>query len=299
MTEPAVVAPEPAAPTEQVTTPTVPVVTPTPTPPPVDWRASLPSDLQQHPTLADTASVESLARQHIEQAALIGRKGIIPPADDSPEEAERYYNELGRPVKPDLYTFGSLDPTARTPETNEFLDGLRPVFHGVGVTDKQADAVTKGWMDIVAKDQADKAQAHDERAKLTVADLQTKWGLAYEPRHEMAKRAGNQIFGEAGMADFAAAIVPDGSRVGDSAGFIENLYENHGKYMDEDSLVSGSPGSAVMDPAGAQAEIDKLLADKEFAGVDGPYYDTNHKEHGAAQAKMKALYAQVHPEQGA
>jgi hypothetical protein len=98
------------------------------------------------------------------------------------------------------------------------------------------------------------------------------------------------------MAAFAAAVMPDGSRVGDSAGFIENLYENHGQYMKEDGLVSGSPGSAVMDPASAKAEIDKLMLDKDFTG---PYYDANHREHDAAQAKMKALYAQVHPEQGA
>jgi hypothetical protein len=252
--------------------------------------------LQNHPSLADTKTLESHVRQNIEQAALIGRKGVIPPADDSPEEINRYYNELGRPVKPDLYTFGSLDPASRTPETNGFLDSLRPVFHESGITDKQADGVTKAWMDIVAKDQADKSQAHDERARLTTADLQKKWGLAYETRHELAKRAGNSLFGEEGMAAFAAAIMPDGSRVGNSAGFIENLYENHGQYMKEDGLVSGSPGSVVMDPAGAQAEIDKLMLDHEFTT---PYYDTTHREHGAAQARLKALYAQVHPEQGA
>jgi hypothetical protein len=252
--------------------------------------------LQNHPSIADTKSVESLTRQYIDQGKMVGAKGIIPPADDSPEEMERYYNELGRPVKPDLYKFGSLDPTTRTPEVTSLLDQLRPVFHGHGITDKQADGVTKAWMDIVAKDQADKAQAHDERAKLTTADLQTKWGLAYESRHELAKRAGNNLFGEEGMAAFAAAVMEDGSRVGDSAGFIENLYENHGQYMSEDQLVSGSPGSAVMDPASAQAEIEKLMLDKDFTT---PYYDNTNREHDAAQAKMKALYAQVHPEQGA
>jgi hypothetical protein len=90
--------------------------------------------------------------------------------------------------------------------------------------------------------------------------------------------------------------MPDGSRVGDSAGFIENLYENHGKHMAEDGLVTGAPGAAVMDPAGAQAEIDKLMLDKDFTT---PYYDATHREHAAAQEKMKVLYAQVHPEQGA
>jgi hypothetical protein len=262
----------------------------------VDWRASLPSDLQAHPSIADTKSVESLTRQYIDQGTLIGRKGVIPPADDSPEEMDRYYNELGRPVKPDLYTFGSLDPTTRTPEVTSLLDQLRPVFHGHGITDKQADGVTKALTEITAKEEADKAQAHDERAKLTTADLQTKWGLAYAPRHELALRAGNQLFGEEGLANFAAAIMPDGSRVGDSAGFIENLYENHGKYMAEDGLVTGAPGAAVMDPAGAKAEIDKLMLDKDFTT---PYYDATHREHAAAQEKMKVLYAQVHPEQGA
>jgi hypothetical protein len=299
MTEPAV-APTPTTGDTQPALPMEPVaapVEPTPTPAPTDWRTSLPADLQNHPTLSDTKSVESLARQHIESAAMIGRKGIIPPADDSPEEQTRYLNQLGRPESADLYKFESVDLASRTPETIGFLDSLRPSFHARGLTDSQADGITKDWLDVVAQDQADKAQANDERAKITTADLQKKWGMAFEARREMAARAGKHLFGEETLSQFAEAKLPDGSRIGDHPDFIEKLYDNLGAHMTEDELVSGSAASSVMTPESAQAEIDRLLVDKDFAGSDGPYYNTNHPEHQAAQGKMKSLYAMVSPPQ--
>ena len=291
MTEPAVApAPEP--------TPAVPaappaVVEPTPAAPPTDWRSSLPTDIQNHPSIADTKSVESLTRQYIDQGTLIGRKGVIPPADDSPAEMTRYYTELGRPVEPTGYKFGSMDAAAQTPEAISFLDGLRPSFHSHGLTDKQADGVVSDWLGAVAKSEADTAQAHDERARLTVANLQTKWGMAFEARQEMAKRAGEHLFGEEVMGQFAEAILPDGSRVGDHPGFIESLYNNLGAHMTEDELTKGTPGTSVMDPAGAKAERDKLMLDKDFSNA---YFDTSNPEHRVAMDRMKALYKMENPE---
>jgi hypothetical protein len=238
-----------------------------------------------------------LARQYIDQNKFVGAKGIVPPVDDSPEEQTRYLNALGRPESPDLYKFDSLDLASRTPETIGFLDSLRPSFHARGLTDKQADGITKDWLEAVAKDGADKDQAHAERAKITTADLNKKWGLAADARHEMAKRAVNYLFGEEAALMIAGAILPDGSRVGDNPGFIENLYENLGQHMTEDQLTVGSSApSQILTPEGARAEIDKLMLDKDFTA---PYYDTNHSEHKAAQDKMKALYAQVNPPQRA
>ena len=293
MTEPAV-APTPVAPVEPAATPPV---EPTPAAPPTDWRAGLPTDLQAHPSFADTKSVESLARQYIEQGEMVGRKGIIPPADDSPEEMTRYYNELGRPEAPDGYKFESLDPTNATPETLALIEQLRPVFHSNGITGKQADGLTKALTEITVREEADKNLAHTERAKLATAELTKKWGLASDTRHEMAVRAINYLYGEEGAVLLAGAILPDGSRVGDNTAFIESLYDNLGAHMTEDQLtVGGSAAPTIMTPEAAQAEIDKLMLDKDFTG---PYYDSTNVEHRSAQEKMKGLYAMANPQQGA
>jgi hypothetical protein len=265
--------------------------------PSTDWHDSLPADLKTHPSLQDTKSVESLARQHIDAQALIGKKGVIRPTDDSPEERNRYLAELGRPAAASGYTFKSIARDEQTPEVNGFIKSLGPIFHAAGSTDEQADAIAKGYLDIVAKDAADKATANEERAKLTVAELKTKWGLAFDARQELALRAGNKVFGEEMLQQFAEATLPDGSRVGDSPGFIESLYENLGAHMSEDQLVSGSQvASSVISPDEAKAEIARLETD---SGHNHIYFDTNHPEHKMAQDKMKALHAAAYPEGGA
>jgi hypothetical protein len=287
MSEPAV-APEPTP---------EPAVAPAPPPPvtPSDWRESLPVDLKTHPALQDTKSVDSLARQYIEQGSLIGRKGIIPPADDSPAERDRYLNELGRPAEPDGYRFASIAREDQPPEVNAFLDRLKPVFHANGATDEQADAITKGYLDIVGERESEKQLANAERAKVTTAALKSEWGMAYDARLEMAQRAGEKVFGKEVLEQFAGATLADGSLVGDHPDFIKNLYENLGSKLSEDEMVAGtSAASSVMSPETAREEIKRLEATAEH---NHAYFETNHPEHAAAVKKMQALYAMAYPEE--
>ena len=286
--------------TEPAVAPTTPVepaapVAPPPAAPVTDWRTSLPTDIQNHPSIADTKSVESLTRQYIEQGTLIGRKGIIPPADDSPEEMGRYYSELGRPASSDLYKFSSIDAANQSPEVLGVLDTLRPSFHGHGLTEKQADGITKDWFAAEAKNQQARVQQNDTQAEETVAALRAKWGMAYPARHEQALRAGKQVFGEETLKAFAEATLPDGSLVGNHPDFIESLYENLGKHMGEDTLTTGSQTTSIMTPEAAQAEITRLETDKEFAAS---YFDKFHPEYKAANDKMKGLYAMANPQEG-
>lgn len=291
MTEPAVapVTPEPVATPPDPTS--VPVATP-----PSDWRESLPADLKTHPALQDTKSVESLARQHIEMGSLIGRKGIIPPADDSPAERDRYLNELGRPENPEGYRFESIVRADQPPEVNAFLDNLKPVFHGAGATDEQADAITKGYLEIIAKRDAERKAANDERARVTTAALKSEWGMAYDARIEMAMRAAEKVFGREVIEQFAEATLPDGGRVGDHPDFIRNLYENLGSKLSEDQLVDGkaAASSGIMSPEDAKEEIRRLEANKDH---NHAYFETNHPEHAIAVKKMAALYAMAYPEE--
>jgi hypothetical protein len=213
--------------------------------------------------------------------------------DDSPEERNRYLNELGRPVEASGYKLESIDRATQPPEVINLLDKYSAMYHEQGLTEAQADGVSKEMLDIAAQNMAARAQANDQRAEATTSALKEKWGMAYDARIDLAERAGRQIFGKDTLDAFAKATLPDGSRVGDSPEFIEALYDNLGSKMTEDEIAGGTAvKSSVMTPEGAQDEIKKLEVDE---GHNHAYFDKNDPMHEMAVKKMKALYDMAYP----
>lgn len=254
-----------------------------------DWKASLPEDLRQDPSLADIQDVPNLAKGFINAQKLIGRDKIPVPGEDAPpEEWDRVFNRLGRPATPEEY---SVEMPETLPEGFQLDDELQKGFlekaHKLGLTAKQAaglarwmvDTDIQGYNDIVRDDQL--AMAEGEKA------LRAKWGKAYDQNVARAR----WLLDEFGDNDTARLI--------EKAGFTSNpvfigFLGNIASKMGEDTLKgSGFQQFNVMTPEAATTEIARLRGDKDFMAK---YQSKDPAVRKAAIEKMQQLFIQAHPE---
>lgn len=245
---------------------------------PGDWRAMLPPELRDTPTLAKFQDPAALARSYTELESLVGRKGVILPTDkDPPEVQQRFRAALGVPEKPEGY---ALAPPEGVPA--ELWDGERAtafagLAHQLALTPAQAKAIAE-W---AAKDAAGAMQKFtagiepDGRQMDEV--LREEWGGQYEARVDRAKRAAQQFGDDAALAALE-------SKIGGAA--LVRMFAKIGVAMGEDEPAGMGTGAArgTPGPAEAKAERERLMA------KGSPYWDRWHPDHEATKQRVTALF---------
>ena len=104
---------------------------------------------------------------------LIGKKGIIPPSENSsPEEIARYRKDMGIPETPEEYEFKNIDPL-KDRERNPVVDnGIKKILHKHGVKKEVGEAIIRESEELLYKDAQPKleAQTKIEREFLSMVD---------------------------------------------------------------------------------------------------------------------------------
>jgi hypothetical protein len=169
-------------------------------------------------------------------------------------ELDQFYNKLGRPADPKQYEIPVPEGTP-----TDFAEAARAKFHELGLTAKQAKALTE-WNNTYGQESEAKAL---ETYKNTVAQqdakLKSEWGAAYDAEMAAAKRA---AAGLGLKADQIEAL----EKVMGYEGVIR-MMSNAGKKLGEDSFVSNSSqqGFGVMTPQQASEKINTLMKDTDFS----------------------------------
>ena len=98
-----------------------------PTPPaePTSWRAVLPVEIRDNPSLARYKDVPALATGFLEAQEFVGKKGTIHPGENAtPEQMDTYYNALGRPETVEGYELADFKPPEAIAELVDEADEL-------------------------------------------------------------------------------------------------------------------------------------------------------------------------------
>lgn len=179
-----------------------PAATPDPTPPasPLDrnpsppknhnlpqWLNELPDTFQQDATLSRYASIEDLAKGHLETQKLARSKVILPNEDD-PDSFNRFAAAI-RPEKADDYAIEVGEGQSR-----DFADAMRPVFHDAGLHPKQVERLVKANNKFVETEQARLAQkGRDEIDALKTEMGETDYAISEQATKQWLDRMGIPI----------------------------------------------------------------------------------------------------------
>jgi hypothetical protein len=243
-----------------------PTATPPPAMPEGAWYKDFPEDLRG--VGAKYANAVELAKGYANlQAAhgkLTGGKNVVvmPKEGATPEEMGAFYDSLGRPKAATDY---KLPVPEGQPDT--LVKVVAPIFHAAGLTQAQAEAVTAGWNEMVAKADKEVEANLNATSQNELAAVKTTWGQAFDSNIEAIRRFGNETGlakkGEDGLTGYDKIERAIGTKM-----FLEVFAKAGGPLMDD--TFKGAPGSGSgnyaipMTPETAAATLRSKGADREW-----------------------------------
>ena len=139
---------EPVAQPEATPTPE-PTPDPTPAPPVKSWQEQAFTDeaLRSDDTIKRYKTPDEFGKAFKEQRDMVGRKGIILPNENDPNDMDRYLNQLGRPETSDKYENPNIEVEEEYKQfySEDRLNGFKEIAHKYGLTQKQFEGITKEY----------------------------------------------------------------------------------------------------------------------------------------------------------
>lgn len=259
-----------------------------PATPAADAREWLPEEYRVDPVFKDLKDPGALAKSYKNAASLVGLdKGAVLriPADGDEAAMAEVFTRLGRPEKPEGYSFPELP--------GPLLEGVEPAarqaFHQLGLSAKQAQGVMALYGGQVQQAEAGRLERAAQMEAAVEADLKTEWGQAFDDRLHAANRAISEIGGKDLGRLLTETRMPDGTRMGNHPVLIKAFAEIGRRLSEPGDLRGGSGGGGPRAPATAeeaQAEIKALTTDKEFHEARR---DPRHVNHAAATERWNQL----------
>lgn len=174
----------------------------------------------------------------------------IPGENDPQERWDAFYKRMGRPDEPAGYEIKAPDGFEAAPE---FTDGFRKVLWDNGIPPKAAGALVE-WYNAQVISGLDQEAA---TVRSQQAALKKEWGAEYNANIETARRGMT-------LLDLDNAAV-DAMARGFGVDKTMNLLLRIGTMTSEDMLRGGGGKGTRMtiDPASAQAQVDRFMKDSE------------------------------------
>lgn len=250
----------------------------------MDWKDELPDDIKSDPSLASIQDVAGLAKSYINAQTLVGKKGVILPGENATEDDwNQFYGAIGRPETPDKY---EIAKPSELPEGFPYVEDIeknfKDVAHKMGLTPNQVKGLYDWYMKMDV-DLFQTAQNHlKQQGESLEAELRKEWGMAYDQKAELAKRAAKQFADEDTLTQLEGALGAPG---------MVKLFAKIGEAMGEDKMIGGGGGSGTaLTPDQARQEIAKIMGDPKHS-----YHLGDHPEHKIAVDNMAKLFQQAYP----
>ena len=235
----------------------------------------MPEDIRGNATLSKFSDVNNLAKSYIELQGVVGKKGVFPPDQNaSAEQRKEFYKSLGQP---ELDKF-----EVKAPEGKKFnekiLADFKKVAHDSGLLPSQAQPLMDWWLQHEAGAQKTTTEAAALKTKGEHDNLKKEWGDGYDKQIALARLAVKDVAGD----DLGKLL--ESPKYADDINVVKFLAKV-GALLGEDKLRGEGGGKFGQTPTEVQADIDKIMGDKNHA-----YFHRNNAGHDAAVKQMEALF---------
>ena len=255
---------------------------------PFDWRAGLPDDMREDPSLQtihgenNEEIISALAKQHINSQRAMGLdKVALPGKNASDEEVREYYTKIGCPESLDGYVV----PTEGLSDQfdTELYESAREEAHRIGMRPDQL-AVMARFMDSRQAEAREKAaEANTAQIAEWEEKLRVEHGEAFEENTAMAKH----IVHEFGSEELEKLLEDRGLG---SHPALFNMFAKIGRAMGEDEVLGlGATHEFANTPGQATEAWDILKGDEKFMAM---LIDAKHPGHKGAVEKQTKLFQQ-------
>jgi len=139
------------------------------------WMAQLPKDLQTDETLTRFKTLGELGKAYRELEGKSGTVITIPGDDATDEERAAYYTKIGRPEKPENYSFEKIE-LPEGYDSEEAIQKYRNIAFAQGLTNKQAEAFYKAQMQSVIQNEQDEIAERKAQLETSQKQLRSVFG---------------------------------------------------------------------------------------------------------------------------
>ena len=234
---------------------------------PTSWFDNVPEEYRENASLVSLKDKDfgEFVKDYANKDSLVGKKGVILPDPNSPEDIARYNKEIGVPESADLYESQEFDIPE---EVSQFIDteraeGFKELAHKYGLTPDQYKGLVS---EVMAQDIGtikDRQAAEVETANQTKTDLRNEWG---EKTDERIARAQGLIdnFADEASHEFFNSNNKD-------TGLIRFL-DGIAQQMSPDSIAPSGTAAVKMNGQQAQARMTEILGHDAYfkAGIKSP-----------------------------
>jgi len=270
---------------------------------PIDWKSTLDPTIKDHPSLKNFKTPGDVAKSYLEAQRLIGKKGVpLPSKDADPlddtkrKDWDTVYDTLGRPSDPNAYELPKVEYPAGFPKVpEETVKGFKELSHKIGLLPHQVKALYQWQHEQAMNGVNQNTEAQATSLRTSEQELRKEYGKAFDSNLSIAKG----LLKKFGSNEVLAGL--DSSGFGNNPHFIRFMVKVAKQFGEDGNTLVGETQSAILTPQEAQAEVDKIMADKSGAywnrandkGIK-PFSDAEHK---AVVKKVQDLMSMAHPEQ--
>lgn len=259
-----------------------------------EWAGSLPDEYKSSPTVLNHKDLPSFVKTALEAEKLIGKKGIIKPGEGaSQDELNKFYNDLGRPEKPEGYDLKKPENWSNDIPFNEkLIPKVQEMFHKRGISLETGKALFDDYNALMASEYTGYMDTSEASVKQGLEDLKKEWGgeEKYNANIEIAKKAVN-TYGDKSLIEFL-----EKTGLGNHPSIIK-AFAKAGENLKEDTIIENgkSNNNSFMNEESAKQEIVRLRNDPEFSKY---YYSgklEDREKHKECVEKMEYLHKIAYP----
>lgn len=223
-----------------------------------DWRAALPEDLRNDPTIQNTKDIAGMAKQLVDTQRMVGADRVAIPGENAPSDQwDAFFTKLGRPEKAEGYQFEVKSEIFQPQDL--WLESLGKISHQLGLSKSQAQGLLSWYVEESGNELTQMNKDLDDTQEDAMTKLRTEFGAAFNDKLSKGMEAAQMFGGD----EFMTALKDTG--FGDNAAAVRTFIKI-GEAMGSDTLGPGIQrlGGAGMTPQEASlkiVEIDKKLMD--------------------------------------
>ena len=239
--------------------PNAPPVTPAAPSPAFSWKAQLPADYQNSPTMKlyqDTKEgLAEAVKTHLSLEKLLGNEKVPIPKGPQDTAARALFNKaMGVPEKPDGYAL----PDAEVPATMKGLTFDKAKFQEAIHKHHLAPDAARGLWDaytaMTKQAYADALKGQQDKLTEIVNGLRSEWGDAYQSKVELGQNVINKFSGDKEANDWITATLVNDPR---GLKFLAAI----GEQFAENKIGGFKSDRFSLTPDEAQGQLDAIRRD--------------------------------------
>ncbi len=249
------------------------------------WRDTLEEDIRDEPCLKLFDSFNGAMKSVVSAQKAFGKDKIVKPGEASSEaEWDAFHAAGGRPETAGDYAFTRPENLPEEHYSQELATAAQELFHKIGISKRQADALFAFNNNTAIANLATTAQDKELSDKALVDGLHSDWGNAYEQN----KHLGNVAVEE------GTSVMKDGAKVVDQE-FKERLLKKFGddpdfiRYSRNLGAKFKETGAVTVDLIPTPTDIQSTIDDE----IAKPVYGTDYASHGFTKQQHKAQVEKV------